>query len=138
MTNQLTIDRGEFQALVHKHALAPTKVGRGKKATYPDVEVLSESWDHSRMSGSGFGDDYGSLSEPDEKEPNLDQLDNLILELWPDIKLQEYREILDLVDYSYNENCGYYGDSSMEATKSIKVEDLWHKLIGMDFISPVD
>ena len=90
------------------------------------------------MSGGGFGDDYGSLSEPDENEPNFDQLDGLLLELWPDIKLWEYREILDLVDYSYSDDPGYYGDNTMKATKSIKVEDLWHKLVGMDFISPID
>ena len=95
---------------------------------YPDG-VLSERWLTGGQGGGNCWDSEPSYYPIDtEKEPNLTGLDEILMEVSPNLTFLQYRLIEKLIEYdtkTYNE---YYGNYTIYSLKTLKLKDLYDKL----------
>lgn len=127
MTIQLT--REKFQDIVNEIGGGPTKVGRGKKATYYDIEKFQENWISSGVTGGDcWGNEANRPIDPDPEPKAIENLDILLERVCPNISYIKYRRIESLIKYDEKDEPDYYGNRTVISSKSINIQRLWEYL----------
>jgi len=129
--------RKEFQEIVHELAGRLLLSGYGKKAKWADLEELSVKWSTGGQSGGNCwdtDDDIRHYPESGEPEPEFEDLDNLLLEVAPQLSFLHYKKLMRLFKINNYRDNDYYGNYTDYATKSIKIDDIWQFLIDHDLI----
>ena len=107
-----------------------------KKIVVLDKIYLHTQWSIGGITGGSCWDDGAEDQHhsytSDETEPDLDDLDTILLAICPDISYLQYKQvtkdIIETKSWSQNE---YYGNCTNYMSKSISLKALFGKLVKM-------
>lgn len=136
MTCELT--RVEFQNMIHDIAgRVHISGGFGTKTKWEDRDVLEVKWVSGGVSGGNCWGDEANQPVYGEPMPEFDDLDNLLIEIVPDMGILHYKKLIQLITDDESCEYEYYGNSTIYAIKRIKVEDVWRFLCEHGFVEEV-
>lgn len=126
MAKEMT--RKDFQEIVNRVA--------GFSYVKDDVEEISISWSIGGQSGASCYDvgDPSFHATSGEPEPEFDALDNILMEVTPQLSFLQYKKLAQLVSTDEKQDGDYYGNYTTYATKTLKIDDLWDFLTQYDLV----
>ena len=106
-------------------------------AGYGDtVEELENKWQTGGQSGGSCWDDGDTThyAESGEPEPEFESLDNILLEVAPQLSFLHYKKLSQVIKVDDNRENDYYGNYTDYAIKTITIDDLWDFLVQYDLV----
>lgn len=85
-------------------------------------------WTTGGMTGGNCWGDSANSSVESDPEPDFDVLDDILMEIAPNITLKEFRMIMrapNLIEHNTWEDYEYYGNYYSKASKKANLEVLW-------------
>jgi hypothetical protein len=124
------MDRREFQDKVHEIAGMDLAVSTGpvSKRARVDRQYLEAEWvTGGRSGGNCWGDtaDWPITADP---EPELEDLENILIEVCPDLSFIHYRDLKQEIEYSERTQSEYYGNYVVYTVKRISVDTVYDML----------
>jgi len=108
----------------------------GRSGYYGPKLKLKEEW----MTGGAWGGNCWNDSDPSsygpdpEKEPEFEQLDEILERVAPTIGFLQYKQLMQKVKYDTRTEREYYGNHTSYASKEISIDDIWDFLVEKGYV----
>lgn len=127
------IEKKNFGTYTYFEVQSPKKDKKTGKIKNPPTldDYLHLEWVTGGVSGGSCWDDGTShhYAKKGEAEPEFAALDDLLLELCPNITFLQYRKLTnDIIEFTDREINEYYGNSTAYGIKTIRLGALFDKL----------
>jgi len=109
---------------------------KGRSGYYGPKLKLKVEW----MTGGAWGgncwdDSESSSYAPDpEKEPEFEQLDEILERVASTIGFLQYKTLMQKVQYDTSTAYEYYGNHTSYASKEISIDDIWDFLVEKGYV----
>lgn len=101
----------------------------------PDICIYKE-WVIGGSTGGSCWDTGDAVRRPvdGEKEPEFSDLDNILLEVCPNISFLQYKQLMTIAEETRGGDSDYYGNHTNTAIVYITIKKLYEKLKGIGLI----